>query len=257
MGRPLNKRFFGDPAGAGEQVACNAWFGGASAASFIIEQRSNSLYRVGDLATTASNALTAGVTYQVLTVGGADYTLVGGLNQVGTVFTSTGTTEAGGGGTVNETDLCRLVDGTPAATGEMQVVVTIENAETPRQATITVAETGGIIDSIVVLDAGYGYWADGGSTAIPGGTAGTASFTVDGNGSIATVTLLVPGTGYSDGPQNFPGAPAGTPPLENARIINARTVKTFGPAGNVFDWPIVAPVGPATVGGRTQADIGS
>jgi hypothetical protein len=256
MGRPLNKRFFGDPAGAGEQVACNAWFGGASAASFIIEQRSNSLYRVGDLATTASDGLTAGVTYQVLTVGGADYTLVGGLNQVGTVFTSTGTNEAGAGGTVNETDLCRLVDRTPAATGEMQVVVTIENAETPRQATVTVTSGGGAITAVDILDAGYGYWA--GNTGVSVGTGtGTIDYTVDGNGSLLAISSFTAGATNPDGANNIGDAPAGTPPLENARIINARTVKTFGPAGNVFDWPIVAPLGPATPGGRTQADIGS
>lgn len=48
MGRPLNKRYFGDPAGAGFQITVTAHIPGESdpAAGFILRQRSNLKYLV-------------------------------------------------------------------------------------------------------------------------------------------------------------------------------------------------------------------
>jgi hypothetical protein len=52
MGRPVNKKFFGDPASAGYQIAVTAFFTGegASEPGYIVSQRSNSVYVVESVA---------------------------------------------------------------------------------------------------------------------------------------------------------------------------------------------------------------
>ena len=226
MGRPLNKKFFGDPADAGYQVACNAYVSASSKASYIIEQKSNTKYRVTDVATET------------------------------------------------DTGICKLVDATPSAIGEMQVVVTPDNAQTPAEATFTVNRTaGGAIDNTatVITSGGYGYWTDGtfniGVDTDGGYVAGTEAvitYTVA-NGSIDTANVTTPGVGYTASADAALAVntaditdEAATPPAENARIINARTVKTF--EGNTYAWPIVAPLGGRPGRGSTsftEADIGA
>jgi len=207
MGRPLNKKFFGDPVGGGFQIACTADVGSGNVTAHIVSQRSNSKYLVAETATPANNLV------------------------------------------------CTLVNATPSAVGEMQVTVQPENAQSVVQATVTITQTGGIIDTVVIANAGYGYWAAGTAVSIAGGTAGTLDYTVS-NGSLASVALNGAGTGYSDSTQNIGDAPDADPPLQNARIINARTVKTF-PAvgGNTYLWPIVGVDDGAGPSGRTEADL--
>ena len=66
MGRPLNKKFFGDGA---TLIACDADVDGTgSEACFIVEQRSNTKYRVQTEAPFASNALVIGVEYIIVTI---------------------------------------------------------------------------------------------------------------------------------------------------------------------------------------------
>ena len=52
MGRPLNKRFFGDPASPGSQLEVEAWIPGAMGPSspfaWIVEQNSNTTYTLDD-----------------------------------------------------------------------------------------------------------------------------------------------------------------------------------------------------------------
>lgn len=52
MGRPLNKKFFGDPAGVGNQLEVEAWIPGAGATAspfaWIVEQHTNTTYTVTD-----------------------------------------------------------------------------------------------------------------------------------------------------------------------------------------------------------------
>ena len=212
MGRPLNKRFFGDPAGGGYQVEVLADVGAGNVAAYIVSQRSNSKYLCAEVATPANQAI------------------------------------------------CTLVDAVPSAVGEMQVIVTPENATATVQATIAFTSAGGTgaLLTVSIADAGYGYWAPGTAVALGGTTDGTVDYTVDGNGSLATVTRNADGSANTQAgsPVALGDAPAANPPVGNARIINARTVKTFGPNGNTYDWPITGPFGSGT-STLTQADIGS
>jgi hypothetical protein len=220
MGRPLNKKFFQGLAASGFQVGCQAWFTGEGAAesAYIVQQKSNLRYLVES--------------------------------------------DAGPG---TRSEVLQLVQGAPGAAGEMQVTVQPENAVTPAEAQIDFGTTGGVVDSVTLVDGGYGYWtggtfnitvlSDGGYVA---GTEAVITYTVA-NGSIATVEVTSGGTGYTADLPNTTDVNTGDipneaalPPVQNARIINARTVKTF--EGNIFDWPITAPLG-AGITGMTQADL--
>jgi hypothetical protein len=50
MGRPVNDKFFGDPALDGKQIQVEAWFTGASSVStaYVVRQRSSYQYEVTD-----------------------------------------------------------------------------------------------------------------------------------------------------------------------------------------------------------------
>jgi hypothetical protein len=141
----------------------------------------------------------------------------------------------------------------------MQVTVQPENAQAVVQATVSYTLSGDALDTVAIANAGYGYWAAGTGVAVAGGTGGTIDYTVDGNGSLATVVVNAGGTGYTGtGPDDIGDAPDADPPLQSARIINARTVKTF-PAvgGNTYLWPIVGVDDGAGPSGRTEADLQS
>ena len=187
MGRPLNKKFFGDGA---TLIACNADLDGSgSETAFIVEQRSNTKYRVQSEAPFASNALVIGVEYIIVTVGTGVWADAGASAEtIGTVFTATATTNGQADGTADARAICTLVDATPGAINEMQVVITPENAQSTVQATVNVTASGGAITVLTINNAGYGYWVNGTAATIAGGTAGTCDYTVDGNGSLATVT---------------------------------------------------------------------
>lgn len=265
MGRPLNKKFFGDGTGLLEATAAYLPGAGSAVACHILRQRSNLRYEVANEATVASTALVIGAKYIIVTVSGADYTTVGAAdNNVGTRFTATGTS-AGGTGTAREFAVCQLQAAAPAADFEMRISVQAENAVTPVEAQIDFGTTGGVVDSVTLVDGGYGYWAngtfnitvasDGGYVA---GTEAVISYTVS-NGAIATVAVQSGGSGYTaDLPNttdvNTADIPdeAANPPLEYARIINARQVKTF--EGNTYAWPTNAPLG-GTRYVFTEADI--
>lgn len=201
MGRPLNKKFFGDPAGGGFQIACLADVGAGNVTAHIVSQRSNTAYLCAETATPSNNAI------------------------------------------------CTLVDGAPSAPGEAQVTVTPENALTPVEATFTF-DSNGSVDAVQIVSGGYGYWVGGTfnittASGEAGDDAAVVTYTVA-NGVIVTATPTTPGTTYN----NQSGASVNTadipdedanPPVQNARIINARTVKTFDT--NTFAWPTTAPLG--------------
>ena len=160
--------------------------------------------------------------------------------------------EAGGLGTPTRTGSATLVQGPPTAEGEMQVEVQAENAVTPRPATVTYTLSGDALDTVTIADAGYGYWANDTGVAVADGTGGTVDITVA-NGSVVSVGNITGGSGYAGtGPSEL-GAEAANPPLQSARIINARTVKTF--EGNTFLWPIVGTNDGAGPSGRGEADL--
>lgn len=205
MGRPLNKKFFGDGAG---KIACTADIGAGAELCFITEQRSNAKYRVD--------------------------------SEVGPS---------------TRTGVCVIVDTAPAL-NEMRVEVQAENAETPLTANIAFTSSGGTgaLLTVSLDNAAYGYWAAGTNVAIGGTTDGTVDYTVA-NGRITSVTINTAGSANTQAgsPVALADAAAANPPLEYARIINARQVKTF--EGNTFDWPITAPLGTPAPNGLTQADL--
>jgi hypothetical protein len=212
MGRPLNKKFFGDGANL---IACTARIGGGNELCFITSQRSNTQYAVDSEA-----------------------------------------------GPSTRSGFARLVEGAPAGEEEMQVTVTPENAQTPFEATFTFDTAGAAVTAIDIVDGGYGYWAGGTfnittASGQAGNDAAEITYTVS-NGIIVTAVVTVPGATYnnqSGASVNTADIPdeAANPPVQSARIINARQVKTF--EGNTYDWPITSPLGTPAVGGLTQADL--
>lgn len=260
MGRPLNKKFFGNAADKLLGVAYLDNSGAPAAVNVsIVRQRSNLKYEVQAETATNATALTVGVKYVIVAVGTADFTTVGAsANEVGVVFTATGTSAGGAGGTAAERDICKLQEATPAALGEMRVTVTPENATATVQATVDIVSAGGTgaLTDVTINNAGYGYWTDGTNVAIGGTTDGTIDYTVDGNGSLATVSINSAGTANTQATGlDIGDAPAANPPIQYARIINARQVKCF-PAvgGSTFAWPALAPLG-GFRGPHGEADI--
>jgi len=254
MGRPLNKKFFGDGSGL-LAVECYTERAGASTAGYIVRQRSNLIYEVADETATASTALVVDSLYEIVTVSGADYTTVGAANNsIGTRFTATGTS-AGGTGTATEVVFGKLQAAAVTAAGELRLPVTPENATATVQATVTFTDTAGAIDDpITSFTGGYGYWADGTGVVVAGGGGdGTVDYTVA-NGVIVTMVYAAGGSGYTGGTQNIADAPAANPPEQYARILNARQVKCFPQeGGNTFAWPTTAPLG-GDRSGFTEAD---
>ena len=255
MGRPLNKKFFGNAANRILTSAALGDGGGTPEDCSIIEQKSNLKYLVQSESATGIAALTTGIQYRVVALGNSDFTTVGGQNVVGSIFTATGT--GAGTGFTAEVYICKLTDSTPNAIGEMTVLVTPENAQTPAEATFTVNRTaGGVIDdaATVITSGGYGYWTggtfnigvdtDGGYT--PGNEA-VVTYTVA-NGSIVTASVTTVGNGFTASADaalavdtaDIPDE-AANPLVQYARIISARTVKTF--EGNTFAWPTTGALG--------------
>lgn len=215
MGRPLNKKYFGNPAQAGFQITCSAWFvgqGSPTAGVWITKQSGSNKYHV-------TNGTLSGI--------------------------------------------MRLVQGAPAAAGQMQVTVQ-PTGTTPfldaadeadfdgvgGNGTFTGGEDYSIADEITLSNGAVITVG-----AVDGGTGEVTEFTVTsvGNsvtaGTVLTQTSVDPagGTGFSltVGNDNINNVPA---PAESASRIKNRVVKTF--EGNIYNWP--------TTGGgveRVLADI--
>ena len=242
MGRPLNKKFFGDLAG---RLAVECWTerAGASTAGYIVRQRSNLIYEIADETLTDVDVdnLTVGSLYEIAVVGTTDFTTAGAAsNTVGERFTATAAL-ATGTGTAREIVFGKLQEAGVTAAGQARLPVTPENAQGTVQATVTTTTVGGAgtaLDTVVIANAGYGYWTDGTGVSLAAGD-GTINYTVDGNGSLATVEVANAGTTNTAGTLAIGDAPATNPPVQYARILNARLVKTF-PAvgGSTFAWPV-------------------
>jgi len=293
MGRPLNKRFFSGVNAAGIQIGCTVRIAGANYESTIVSQRSNSKYVVRGVGQTplayTSLAFADADPDTITRTGGADFTLAfsagdsvriassegGGENdgvyEIATVTSTIITLVAGDVLVANADDTtatlsaflasdvvsATIVDGTPTLNNTMQVTVTPENAVTPVQATVDITVAGGTAGAVltaVINNPGYGYWVGNGGTFNVDGDA-FLEYTVA-NGSIATVGIFTPGsTAGPDGTFNLGPAPDANPPVQSARIINARQVKTFpAQGGTTYDWPITAPLG-AGLTGMTQANL--
>ena len=223
MGRPLNKRFFqSGTGGPGAEIGCDAWFTGEGAAesAYIISQKSNSKYLVGSDA---------------------------------------------GGATPTRTEVLKLVQGNPIAAGQMQVEVTPELVGAATEADIEIDVAGGVVTAVRLIApdfGGVGYFTGGtfllATTA--GGGDGFAAITYTVNPvtqAMATVSVSVGGTTYTGAAGqavltgDIPDAAlAGSE--QSARIINARTVKTF--EGNIYMWPAVGAI-PSADKVRAEADL--
>lgn len=162
-----------------------------------------------------------------------------------------------------------LVQGVPNAAGEMQVTVTPEIVDATAEATITFGTDGtvnnAIVNAVTLVTGGNGYFTPGSFTitiasdaGFEAGTEAIIDFTVA-NGAMDSVAINDGGAGYTE---DLSGAtivaaditdPASVAPVESAKIINARTVKTF--EGNIYQWP--ASGGAGTPEGRREADLQS
>ena len=260
MGRPLNKKFFGDGSGL-LAVECYTERAGASTAGYIVRQRSNLIYEIADEAVTDVDVdnLVIGSLYEITTTGTTDWIAAGaGSTAVGTRFYAA-TAASDGTGEAREIVFGKLQEAAVSAAGQARLPVVPENAVTPVKATFTVNRTaGGDInnDATVITSGGYGYWADGtfNITATTGGGTpapeAVITYTVA-NGSIVTANVTTIGSGYTASADaalavaagDVP-APDANPPTQYARILNARQVKCF-PAvgGNTYAWPTVPPLG--------------
>lgn len=251
MGRPLNKKFFGDGSGL-LAVEVYTERAGASTAGYIVRQRSNLKYEVADETVTDVDVdnLVIGSTYEIVTPGTTDFVSAGAANNdAGTRFVAT-IALATGTGTAREIVIAKLQEAAATAAGQMRLEVTAENAQTPTTANIAFTSAGGTgaLTSVQVdnVSAHYGYWADGTNVAIGGTTDGTVDYTVDGSGKIATVTINTAGSAntQADSPVALGDAAASNPPAQYARILNANQVKTFPRVGgSTFAWPTTAPLG--------------
>lgn len=267
MGRPLNSRFFGDDTG---RIACDAWLVGvgSSSACHIIDQRSNTKYTIAEEGTTdvdVDNLVVGGI-YVIVVAGTTDWVAAGAANaNVGTRFTAT-TAASDGTGTCREQQVCTLVQGEPLAAGEAQVEVTPELLAASAEMQVDFGTTGGVVDEVSLVDAGSGYFtggtfnitvaSDGGYVA---GAEAVIAYTVA-NQVVTSVAIQSGGSGYTADLVNttdvntadLPDAGAAGDE-ESARIINARTVKTF--EGNTYMWPAAGGTGTPKV--RGEADLGT
>jgi len=258
MGRPLNKRFFGDGAGL---IACAVYTerAGASTAGYIVSQRSNTQYEVADETLTDVDVdnLVIGSRYEIAVAGTTDWVAAGSANNTaGTIFTAA-TAASDGTGTAREIVFARVQAAAVTAAGQMRVDVQAENATAVVNATVAITGTGGTgtLLTAVVVTGGYGYWTNQTGVALLGGPDGTIDYQVA-NGSIVAVQPAGVGAGNIDGTYDVATTfQLANPPLQYARIINARQVKSF--EGNTFDWPIVGVDDGAGPTGMTQADLGT
>lgn len=198
MGRPISKKFFGNPTSPGYQIGVNAWFAGEGAAenAYILSQRSNRVYVVASVA------------------GGATPTRTGSLKLV------EGAPQAAGEMQVVVTpvigqELIATQDETDFATFEGGAgyagldTITLSNGDVITVNTVS----GGVVTEFTVTTVN--------GTTSPGEVLTQAST----SGGGAGFTLTVGAANVNE----IPGVD------ESARIINQHTVKTF--EGNIYSWP--------------------
>ena len=156
MGRPVNKRYFGDPAAkAGEQFYVRADIGAGEEQCFIVKQRATLRFRVESVASGDQ----------------ADVYLVNGPAEVtGPGF---GYMEAGNAGSNVEVESATInAGGTGYTDGDVLTV----SGGTGTAATLTVQETGGVVDSVVVTTTGDYSVAPSNPVSVTGGTGAGATF---------------------------------------------------------------------------------
>lgn len=188
MGRPTSKKFFGNPASPGYQIAVTAWFAGEGAAEpgYIVSQRSNSVYVVASVAGPGTR------TGSLKLVQGAP----GAAGEMRVVVTPVTGQELAQ--PQDETDFTTFTGGTGYAALD---TITLSNGDV-----ITVdTEVGGEVTEFTV------------TTVNGAASAGQVLTQASTSGGGTGFTLTVEAGNLSDA--------TGTP--ESARIINQHTVKTF------------------------------
>ena len=146
MGRPLNKRFFSDPAGAGFQVACLADVGAGNVTAHIVSQRSNSKYLVAETATPANSLVCTLVVGAPAAVGEMQVT-VQAENAVTPLTAQIAFTSAGGTGALLTVDLDNVAYGYWTAGTNVAIGGTTDG-------TVDYTVSGGYITSVSINTAG-------------------------------------------------------------------------------------------------------
>lgn len=163
-------------------------------------------------------------------------------------------------------EILKLVNGTPAAAGEMQVTVTPELAAAASQATFTFdTNASGNVSAVAVTGAGSGYFVDGtfnitvaSDAGFVAGTEAVIAYTVDPTTQTVTgATVQTAGSGYTaslSGQAVAAGdAPAANTTLDSAKLIHANQVKTF--AGVKYVWNASGGTGSGGRGGIPEATL--
>ena len=190
MGRPLNKRFFQGLSAAGFQIGCSAWFTGQGSAEsgYIVQQKSNSKYRVESDAGPATRSEVLSLVEGAPTAGGEMQVTVTPENAQ-TPAEATFTFDSNGGVTA-----VTVTDGGYGYWADDTFTITTASGEAGNDdAVIAFTVSNGVIVSAIVSVAGTGYNNQTGA-------------------SIASADVT---------------DEAANPPEQSARIINSRLVKTF------------------------------
>ena len=134
MGRPINKRWFGQTGtGTGTDLFTGnnlpiRVYNGSSKEGYIVSQRASRTFAIADDTVVQDEDIVAGRQYVIVSIAGSDFRQMGSPdNAVGRVFTATVNGNAGGivlgNGTVYQVLRAKLVNKvTPTATGEACLV---------------------------------------------------------------------------------------------------------------------------------------
>lgn len=102
-------------------------------------------------------------------------------------------------------------------------------------ATVDVVQAGGVIQSVTLVNPGYGY--ESGVVAVAGGTSGTVTIVAGADGVITSAVVNAGGTGYSDGVANLAAASLTitTATADLTFVDNAITEVTMTEVGYGYD----------------------
>ena len=157
MGRPLNKKFFGDPSGSGFQLSVDVWFTGEGSAEigWIVRQRGTGIYEI-----------TNGSLIEKLPLQNGTPTAGGQASMDVNPFGTTGTTATGTAG-VEGTAVTSITVSVGGSEYLSAPAVSIDGEGTG--ATATAVLSGDAVGSVIIDTSGSGYFEPSVSFAAPTG----------------------------------------------------------------------------------------
>lgn len=158
MGKPLNKRYFGDPSGAGDQLSVNVWFTGEGSAEtgWIVRQRGTGIFEI-----------TNGSLTERLKLQNGDPTAGGQAAMEVNPFGTNGTTATAGAIGLNEGAVITIAVAGGGSGYLSAPVITITGVGTG--ATATAVLTGDAVTSVIIDTGGGSYTEPAATFAVPTG----------------------------------------------------------------------------------------